>query len=205
MVEVLVATVPATPAVVQLLLQLLPRFPHDRALFWLLPLLLPALYDSQQAAPVADWAAVVQLALQVSASAAAAVARRAAEVHPWSQQLWQLHAETTQGDADARGSTSLWCYHMPPMGLYVPMGYVGVTQGHLCQSASITKFVSKPYGTFGLWPSNHSHASLLCLPGCLNLAVNACWVVCLGVGTCSCWREGRSAAAGAEARAAPTS
>lgn len=94
-VEVLVASVPPCPQLAQLLLQLLPRFPcAERALFWLLPLLIGTLWRSQPAAPVSDWVAVVQLCQRVSAASAAAVARRGVEVHPWSRQLWQLHAET---------------------------------------------------------------------------------------------------------------
>lgn len=96
-VELLVAAVPASPALVQLLLQLLPRFPGDRALSWLLPLLVGALCKSTPAAPASDWVAVVQLAARVSPAAAAAVARRGAETHPWSKQLWHLHVETQGG------------------------------------------------------------------------------------------------------------
>jgi hypothetical protein len=96
-IELLVAAVPASPALVQLLLQLLPRFPGDRPLSWLLPLLVGALWECAPAAPASDWAAVVQLAARVSPTAAAAVARRGAEVHPWSKQLWQLHVETQGG------------------------------------------------------------------------------------------------------------
>lgn len=97
-VEVLAAAAPATPALVQLLLLLAQQpFPGDRALFWLLPMLISTLSKSQPAAPAADWVAAVRLAQRVSPSAAAAVARQGAEEHPWSQELWQLHSET-QGD-----------------------------------------------------------------------------------------------------------
>lgn len=96
-VELLVAAVPASPALVQLLLQLMPRFPGDRALSWLLPLLVGTLCKSSPAARACDWVAVVQLAARVSPAAAAAVARRGAEAHPWSKQLWHLHVETQGG------------------------------------------------------------------------------------------------------------
>lgn len=88
------SVLPASPDLVQLLLRLLPRFPGDGPLFWLLPLLIRALFTSQPVAPVADWVAVVGLAQRVSGGSAAAVARRGAEMHPWSRQLWQLHLET---------------------------------------------------------------------------------------------------------------
>lgn len=93
-VEVLLAAVPPSPALAQALLALVPRFPGDDALFWLLPLLIRTLWHSVPVAPVGDWVAAVQLAQRVSPASAAAVARRGAEVHPWSKQLWELHAET---------------------------------------------------------------------------------------------------------------
>jgi hypothetical protein len=93
-VEVLVSVLPATPGLVRLLLRLRPCFPGDGPLFWLLPLLIRALFASQPVAPAADWVEVVGLARGVSAGSAAAVARRGSEVHPWSRQLWQLHQET---------------------------------------------------------------------------------------------------------------
>lgn len=93
-VELLVAVAPASPAMVQLLLRLLPRFLGDQPLFWLLPLLISTLCKSVPAASVGDWVTAVQLAQRVSPASAAEVARRGAEVHPWSKQLWQLHVET---------------------------------------------------------------------------------------------------------------
>jgi hypothetical protein len=95
--ELLVAALPASPALVHFLLQLVPRFPGDRALFWLLPLLISALCKSAPAAAVSQWVDVVQLVQRVSPASAADVARRGAEVHPWSKQLWQLHVDTQGG------------------------------------------------------------------------------------------------------------
>lgn len=108
-VELLVAAAPASPALCQALLSLVPRFPSDDALCWLLPLLIHTLWECVPIAPVGDWVAVVQVAQQVSPASAAAVARRGAEVHPWSKQLWELHMETSGGCDGVAGVRLCWC------------------------------------------------------------------------------------------------
>jgi hypothetical protein len=104
LVELLTAQLPACPALLQQLLPLAGRFPGDKGwLAWLLPLLVACCCNSRPAAPARGWAAVVLLARRVSCASAAALARLGAQAHPWSLQLWQLHADTQGACAGGGG------------------------------------------------------------------------------------------------------
>lgn len=96
--EQLVSSCPASPRLLQLLLQQACRYPDDAGwAAWLLPLLIRTCCTCEPPAPVGMWAAVVVLARGVSPAAAAQLAQQAVSVHPWSLQLWQLHHDTAGG------------------------------------------------------------------------------------------------------------
>jgi hypothetical protein len=96
LVEQLVNSCAASPALLQLLLQASRHTSCSDAPFaaWLAPLAIRTCCNCEPPAPVAMWAAVIQLAGMVSASAAAELAVKGLQVHPWSLQLWQLHYDT---------------------------------------------------------------------------------------------------------------
>jgi hypothetical protein len=95
-VEQLVNSCPASPGLLQLLLQASRHNACNDTQFkaWLAPLAIRICCNCEPPAPVAMWAGVIQLAGVVSGSAAAELAVKGLQVHPWSLQLWQLHYDT---------------------------------------------------------------------------------------------------------------
>lgn len=93
LVEQLVDGCPPSPSLLRLLLQAGRHTSCCDAQFqaWLAPLAVRTCCACEPPAPVAGWAAVIELAGVVSGSAAAGLAVRGLQVHPWSLQLWQLH------------------------------------------------------------------------------------------------------------------
>jgi hypothetical protein len=105
LVEQLVNSCPASPSLLQLLLQASKHTCCDAQFTaWLAPLAIRTCCTCEPPAPVAMWAAVIGLAGQVSGSAAAELARMVLQVHPWSLQLWQLHYDTSGAFWAARSS-----------------------------------------------------------------------------------------------------
>lgn len=101
---------PPSPALVQLLLAQVQRWPHDTQWHaWLLPLLCATCCRSEPAAPPSAWAAVVQLCRAESPEAAQQVAELGVRTHPWCQRLWMLLLGLHQGGRAAQTQQQLVC------------------------------------------------------------------------------------------------
>ena len=101
-IEHIVSALPASPALLQLLLAHARQHSqsagaNDRWCAWFAPLVTGVCCACMPPAPVEDWTVVLDLVQSVSPSAGAELTQHALKVHPWSVQLWRRHHTQAAG------------------------------------------------------------------------------------------------------------